>query len=52
MMWLTWRQFRMQAVVIAAILAAFAAYLLITGTQLRNLYTSDLVSCRPQNDSA
>ena len=50
MTWLTWRQFRTQAVVVAGILAAFAAYLLITGNQLRSSYTSDLLSCRPQND--
>lgn len=49
MMWLTWRQFRTQSFVIAGLLAALAAYLLITGTQLRNSYSSDLAFCRPQN---
>lgn len=50
MIWLTWRQFRSQALVAVAILAAAAVYLLITGTQLRHSYTSDLASCGPQND--
>jgi ABC-type transport system involved in multi-copper enzyme maturation permease subunit len=49
MIWLTWRQLRTQSVLAAALLAAFAAYLLITGTQLRHSYTSDLASCQAQN---
>lgn len=49
MIWLTWRQFRTQTVLTVALLAAFAAYLLITGTQLRHSYTSDLAACQPQN---
>jgi hypothetical protein len=49
MIWLTWRQFRTQALVAAVVLAAAAAYLLITGTQLRHAYTADLASCLPQN---
>ena len=49
MIWLTWRQFRTQGLVVAGVLAALAVYLLITGTQLRNAYSGDLASCRPQN---
>ena len=49
MICLTWRQFRTQTVLAAAILAAAAAYLLITGTQLRHSYTADLAVCQPQN---
>lgn len=47
MIWLTWRQFRTQALAGLVVLAAAAAYLLITGTQLRHSYTSDLAACRP-----
>ena len=49
MIWLTWRQVRTQTLLTAALLAVFAVYLLITGTQLRHSYTSDLASCQAQN---
>ena len=49
MIWLTWRQFRTQSLVTAALLAAAAVYLLVTGTQLRSAYTADLTACRPAN---
>ena len=45
MIWLTWRQFRAQALGTLAVLAAIAAYLLITGPQMRHTYTSDLAAC-------
>ncbi len=45
MIWLTWRQFRTQTLVAAALLAAAAVYLLITGTQLRHSYSADLITC-------
>ena len=38
MIWLTWRQFRTQAVVVAAGLSAFAILLLVTGPHLVTLY--------------
>jgi hypothetical protein len=50
MTWLTWRQFRAQAVAGVAVLAAAAVYFLIAGTQLRHTYTADLASCTPQHD--
>ena len=50
MIWLTWRQFRTQSLAALAVLAAAAAYFLITGTQLRHSYTADLASCTGQND--
>ena len=50
MTWLTWRQFRTQALTVLALLAAAAVYLLITGMQLRHSYTSDLATCQAQND--
>ena len=40
MIWLTWRQFRAQAVTAAAALAAFAVVLAATGLHLASLYAS------------
>jgi hypothetical protein len=48
MIWLTWRQFRAQAVTGLAVLAAAAIYFLITGLQMHHTYTADLASCTPQ----
>lgn len=46
MIWLTWRQFRTQAWVAAAFLAAAATLLVITGLRLAHLYdTSGLATC-------
>jgi hypothetical protein len=46
MMWLTWRQFRIQALTAAAALAAFAILLAATGPHLASLYaTSKVTSC-------
>ncbi|HLJ99230.1 MAG TPA: hypothetical protein VKU39_04910 [Streptosporangiaceae bacterium] len=47
MMWLTWRQFRGQAIAGAAALAAFALLLGITGPHMADLYhASGITSCR------
>jgi hypothetical protein len=40
MIWLTWRQFRAQAIVAAAALAVIAVALAVTGGQLAHLYAS------------
>jgi hypothetical protein len=46
MTWLTWRQFRPQAITAAAALAAFAILLAVTGPHLASLYdTSGISSC-------
>ncbi len=46
MTWLTWRQFRTQAVIAAAALAAFAVLLAATGPHLASMYAADgLDSC-------
>ncbi len=50
MIWLTWRQFRSQALVALAILAAAAIYLLITGLQMHHAYNTDLAACAPHHD--
>jgi ABC-type transport system involved in multi-copper enzyme maturation permease subunit len=50
MIWLTLRQFRVQALTALAILAAAAIYLLITGVQMRHTYTADLAACTPLNN--
>jgi hypothetical protein len=48
MTWLTWRQFRAQAVTGAAALAAFAILLAATGPHLASLYTASRISgCQP-----
>ncbi|MEZ0108966.1 hypothetical protein ABH920_002976 [Catenulispora sp. EB89] len=49
MIWLTWRQFRAQALAGVAVLAAAAVYFVIAGGQLRHTYTADLASCAPQS---
>jgi ABC-2 family transporter protein len=46
MIWLTWRQFRVQAFTAAAAVAAFAILLAATGPHLASLYaTSKIVGC-------
>ena len=46
MIWLTWRQFRVQALTAAAALAAFAILLAATGPHLASLYsTSKVIDC-------
>jgi hypothetical protein len=52
MIWLTWRQFRAQAVVAAAALGAFAVILGVTGPNLAHLYAATgLGSCRANCES-
>jgi ABC-type transport system involved in multi-copper enzyme maturation permease subunit len=50
MIWLTWRQFRVQALTALAILAAAAIYFLVTGLQMHHTYTADLATCTPRHD--
>jgi ABC-type transport system involved in multi-copper enzyme maturation permease subunit len=46
MIWLTWRQFRAQAITAAAALAAFAILLVVTESHLSSMYNSSgLASC-------
>jgi hypothetical protein len=46
MIWLTWRQFRAQAITAAAALAAFAILLAVTGSHLSSMYdSSGLTTC-------
>jgi hypothetical protein len=46
MIWLTWRQFRIQAAVVAAMVAAFGLILLVTGPNLAAAYhDSSLAAC-------
>ena len=44
MIWLTWRQFRIQALTAAAVLAAFAILLAATGPHLASLYATSKIS--------
>jgi hypothetical protein len=45
MIWLTWRQFRVQALTAAAALAAFAILLAATGPHLASLYAGAITGC-------
>ncbi len=45
MIWLTWRQFRTQAVLAAAAFAVAATYLLILGANIRSDYDTNLAGC-------
>ena len=47
MIWLTWRQFRVQALTAAALLAAAATYFVITGLHMHHTYAADLTACTP-----
>src|SRR5579863_4717203 len=50
MIWLTWRQFRAQALTGAILLAAVALYLLISGLSMHHTYTVDLAACTLQSN--
>jgi ABC-type transport system involved in multi-copper enzyme maturation permease subunit len=51
MMWLTWRQFRVHAIVAGAVLAVLAVLLAVTGLHLAYLYnTSGIPSCHASSD--
>jgi ABC-2 family transporter len=51
MIWLTWRQFRPQAIVAAVALAVVATTLAVTGPRLAGLYASSgLAACQPHGD--
>lgn len=52
MMWLSWRQFRAQALAGATVLALLAAYLVHLGTDIRDARDGYLARCRPQGDCA
>jgi hypothetical protein len=45
MTWLTWRQFRVQALATAAALVALAAYIVVLGIRIRSSYDSGIADC-------
>ncbi|MFJ6051894.1 ABC transporter permease [Streptomyces sp. NPDC092307] len=45
MIWLTWRQYRVQTLAALAVLAAVATFLLVTGLQMREVYDSTVADC-------
>jgi hypothetical protein len=45
MTWILWRQYRMQAAVTAALLAAFAVFTVISGLHLATTWHNDLAAC-------
>jgi hypothetical protein len=50
MIWMTWRQFRTQAIVALAALAAVAIAAAVTGPQLAHLYDTVVATCRAHGD--
>jgi hypothetical protein len=50
MIWLTWRQFRAQAVVAAGALAVLAVGFAVTGPQLVHLYDTTVATCQAQHN--
>ncbi|AVT28711.1 transmembrane transport protein [Plantactinospora sp. BC1] len=52
MIWMSWRQFRAQALVGAAALVVLAGYLLWLGTRIRDSRDGYLDRCRPHGDCA
>lgn len=45
MIWLTWRQYRVQTLAALAVLAAIAIFLVVTGLQMREVYDSTVAGC-------
>lgn len=52
MIWLTWRQFRLQAALVFGAVVVLAVVLLISGLHLVHVYDSYLSQCRAAHDSA
>ncbi len=52
MTWLSWRQFRVQAVAAAIFLTVSAAVLVPTGLHLRDLYDAGIGACKAHGDCA
>jgi len=50
MIWLTWRQFRAQALTVLALLAAAAIAFLATGLRMHHTYAADLAACTPADN--
>jgi hypothetical protein len=50
MLWLTWRQFRTQAAVVAGVLAVIAVALAVTGPHLVHLYDTTVKPCASHGD--
>ncbi|MFF7534943.1 hypothetical protein ACIP6Q_38810 [Streptomyces bobili] len=50
MIWLTWRQFRVQALTAAVALVGLAGYLIYLGMQIRDAYDKDIVGCKTSGD--
>jgi hypothetical protein len=50
MIWLAWRQFRNQALVVAGLLTVLAIALAINGTHLLHIYDTTVANCAQHND--
>jgi len=47
MIWLTWRQMRVQTLTVLGALTVLGIYLVLLGYQIRHAYNTDIVGCRP-----
>ena len=52
MTWFVWRQHRIEVYIAAALLAAFAMLILITGEQMASQYHSALLACTASDTCA
>jgi len=52
MTWLTWRQYRIQVCIGAAVLAAFAVLIVVTGLQMASQYHSAITACTATHSCA
>lgn len=50
MSWLTWRQFRTQALIAVAVVAVAGVSLLVTGAQMHHTYAADVAGCTAHQD--
>ena len=50
MIWLTYRQFRAQAITALAVLGVAVVYLIVTGLSMHHTYAVDLAACAPQHN--
>ncbi len=50
MIWLAWRQFRVQAYVVGAVLVAVAFAFLVTGPHLSHVYDTSVFTCQAHGD--
>ena len=50
MIWFAWRQFRLQALVVAGFLVAVGVLIIITGPSMLHLFDTTVANCRANSD--